>query len=950
MSDPVKMVGPDGREYELDLEAPGASVEAAQAKGFRLLGSEGRTAGELLKSGLSQAGETLTAAGAGALTGASAGVLKPFSQRVEETLTGRTRQQLDEEHGVAHGVGEFGGMLVSPINEVGLGVKGAVGATTVAGKIGAGILGGAATGALAGAGQAIGDAALGDEALTAQKLISSAGMGALLGGAGAGLVDSALEAGKVALPAIAKSLAGANSFLEDFANDRWLKASGGVQKEISKIPLERHQAVADVLRLHLGTSGDLEGALESVSRVREDEAQRLLQQAGIEAPGLTHAATAEEAREAVSKAATKARDVMTAETEAALQKQFGAGGIGGLTSGMSRDEAREALRQALRAEGQRMGGVLEAADKAGAAPDYAKFGQRLGDFLKDLNPAERKIIGGKVDEAFEFINEMSKTKSLKKGGFGALNDLKSTLQADINYKADSGELLRLRKALVGTLKDEIDAQFESTMGAKAGKEWQAAKKSFGLLARADDALGRASSTGVDAMRALADELGVSSPKFQAASRAEQLLSHASDAVSTKAAKGADAIARIAENGGAKDTTLRGFLDLGHAQELLKRGADRELGNRWLSPTDYLAGLGQAVMTGNPLGALSGLATSLGHKVLRERGSAIAGKLADKIAHSPSLMAIAQGFSKNSARLANLPAASAIRAAAAKGPAAMLAAHMVLARTSPEYAQQAQAAGFMPETGEQHGAALARAHSLAVVASAVAKHDAEIDRHVGAVVRGEGDAKPPSAEAHDKRVEQVQRLAANPEALAKHLAAKMSGLEGAAPNVTSQAAATVQRAVSYLSQAAAQSPKPGPLVAEWKQSEASKQSFARKYEAVTEPLSVLKKAAAGTVTSDEVQALRVVYPQLAREIETKLLDRVTDGKPMPYRARLGVAMLTGAAPDGTTAAAAIAANQATHRAAPRKQDAQGGPTPSRADKLTVASRFATRGERREMKEE
>jgi len=844
---------------------------------------------------------TAEAAGFGALQGLTAGgfgYIKGLARQMSPEEKAKypataelaeIKRQEEEQRLAAHpfakGIGEFAGMVINPVGELGKAVTTGIKATTALGRVGAEVAGQAAVGSLFGAGNTLSDAALGDHELTAEKLIAGAGLGAVLGGGG-GLLGSAItEGARAVLPDLAKSLEGAQGGLEEFANDRWLKASGGVQAEIKAIPNEERAAVADVLREHFQApgealpKGDVKEVLGTVAKESEKVGSDLLSQAGV-------------------------------------------GNAGGLLPGMDRDAAMEALGKGMEENGRAMGQVLKQADAQGAKFSYPDAVARFDQFEVGLNPAEREIISADLVKVRKYLGEMEQ----KGSGFEALNDIKSTIQKDTNWTADGAAKFGLKRQIAGILRDEIDLQLAPQVGSKVAKDFLDAKSAFGALANAEKALGRKAATGADAIRAIAEGAGLASPE---------------------AAR---------------------FGALQHAERLLQRGVDRQLGNRFISLSDYLTGLGAGVARGDVAGVALGIGSAIGHKVLRERGSAIAATLADRIAASPALSAIATSFAQKLPQaIPQLgPYAAMLTQAATRGPQSALAAHMTLAATDPGYQQAAAMAGFLPESSEEHGAALVRAHGVAQVAATVQEHDKALDRAIASAIKG---GKPPTSvkavhaaqdfgskrmrrdeeAAHAKRVEEVRNLANDPNALLERVTGNLGNLHAVAPGVAAALTARAHSAVQFLTEESREPPRAGPLAKSWAPTEHERWTFAQKLQAVEDPLSVLSHVGSGTVTTEQVRCLATVYPSLYRAACDRIIQAVADKPGIPYSTRIALSLFTGMDLDGTMNQAAIAANQATIQrdsVKPSNAGMPGSAKPKQGD-LTLAQRTATPSQKREM---
>lgn len=892
----IALIGPDGREYEIDDPA---KVEAAKALGYReLTAAAPATLGEQVRGFGADLKETVEVGAQGALKGITAGlsdvVLSAPTEATGEypqrdadmrQLREQQKQQLAA-HPLAHAVGEVAGMVVSPVSKLGAAVTGGIKATTAIGRIGASAVGGGVEGMLFGAGNTLSDAALGDQDLTAEKLAAGIGLGGLLGFGGAG-VGAGLAAGyKAIAPKVGRALAGAKGPIQEFADDRWLKAGGGIQSDIKKIPDGERAAVANVIREAMSPAGkvlpgSLDEAAAAVGTQRDQVAQQLLQQAGL-------------------------------------------GDAGGLLPKMGQDDALEALGKALEVNGKRVGDVLRKADAMGVTPAYSSFLRRLDEFEAGLNPAEMDLISDSVGKARKYLLEMGSQPIGPKNSFTAINGLKSTIGKDTNFVADGSAKYGLKRQVYGILRDEIDTQLAPQIGADLSKELLAAKSAYGALKNAEKALGRKTSTGADAIRALVEGAGLAEP------------------------------------------SLAGKLSaLDHASKLIAHGLDRQLGNRFISASDYLMGLGAGVMHGGPLGALTGLGSAIGHKIFREHGAGVVAKLADHIAQSPKLQIAAVSFGKQlqTATPTLGKYANPLLQAYAHSPASGLATHMAMAQMDPDYAEVAQQSGFLPETPEESAAADMRSGAIAAIAATLEQQDKDIDRGVERVFKGAGKTRPAgkvhssqdfgakrmrrdTAASHDQRVMEIRELAGNPDALLDRLVANMGDVSTMAPGIASALTRTADTAVKFLASEIQAPPKAGPLASEWVPNNAEIHKFSQLLETVQDPLTVLDHAAAGTLTEDQVRALGAVYPRLGQQIADKVLEQMVSKKPsdVPYRARLMLTILTGIDVDGSLSGEAIARNQdALHATEQQGAPQTGGPK----SEQTLAKRMALPNQQREM---
>lgn len=541
--------------------------------------------------------------------------------------------------------------------------------------------------------------------------------------------------------------------------------------------------------------------------------------------------------------------------------------------------------------GKVIGDTYEAAEQAGAKPFYVNVAEKLKQFKETLSPIQADTIAADVKQAEEAVAKYAE----RDGGFRALNELKIDLQNKAHWNNNVGETTRegLRQQLSTVVRDELDAQLLpqlEKLNPELGPKFLDAKKAYGLAA--------------------------------------------------------------------------------DAERVAKVGADKLGGNVPFGLRDTMLAVGAGVGHGNPI---TGLVTAIASKVMRERGVGVIARLADKIADSPQLALAAQSFAQKAGQAAGVMGkyGGILGEAAQRSPAEALATHMVLGQTDPHYEQVAQLAGFTPESKAEQSAALTKAHGLATMAAAAAHQDAEIDKHIAGVFKGDKATsstmqamgasdlsgkrmRRSDEDAHLQHLDDIRKLAANPEVLLDRVSANFGNAAHVAPGVAGAMTATAQRAVQYLAAAGEQPAKAGPLAPDWKHSDAERFAFAKKFETVRDPMSALRAGRDGTLTRDQVEALKAVYPRLHQQIVEKAMDKLfSSPKAVPYKARLMLGLMTGTDPDGTMGEA-IARNQAAIQLASQKpsnpEASSGNASPSRADKLSLGKRTSTPSQARETREE
>lgn len=261
-------------------------------------------------------------------------------------------------------------------------------------------------------------------------------------------------------------------------------------------------------------------------------------------------------------------------------------------------------------------------------------------------------------------------------------------------------------------------------------------------------------------------------------------------------------------------------------------------------------------------------------------------------------------------------------------------------------------------GSELDKAIQQTAGVVTLADALHEHDIELDRHIEKVLKGERAPhstatvvhakqdfgaqrmRQDAEAAHDKRVRETAQLAADPNALINRVATNLGGMSDVAPNVTGAMTRVGQRMTEYLAKMGAAPPSPGPLAPKHTPSASERHDYAVALEVIQDPMSTLRHAQAGTLTPQRMDALKAVYPTLARQVADVALARMTESpKAVPYRARLMLGLMTGVDPDGTLAT--TARNQAVIHGASSKPSNAGAPSspPKGADKLTLAQRTA-----------
>ncbi len=481
--------------------------------------------------------------------------------------------------------------------------------------------------------------------------------------------------------------------------------------------------------------------------------------------------------------------------------------------------------------GEKIGTILEGVDNDGAKFAHESTVEKLANFKKGLNPAERRIIGRSIDNQIADITEVAEAG----GGFRSMNDIKTTLQGEINYKNDTSAKIKLMKQAVGILREDIDSQLKAVALPEEFEKFTNAKRLYGSFSE--------------------------------------------------------------------------------AEKWGKRGVKALAGNRGASLSDYVTGdIFSHLASGNIAGAALAGAGMIGNKLLRTRGASLASSAFDSLAeHLPHAL---------------------------------------------PHAAQETAMGLPLVGYEANRAAIDKAHSALALHEHLAEAEEDLDHHLGRIAHSEPGERG-SATANkmgslsdrtfQRRVDSIHAMAADPSALADRVAAHTGSLSRLHPGVAVAIAKTASNAVAYLASKAALPPKIGPAAPEPRMTQHQKFEVAEALEVTHDANSVLKHAAHGTLTQNKVDALKAAWPKLSQHIATKALEKLSEGKATSYRSKLMLGMLAGVDPDGTVGL--TASNQAAINAGSKKpSNTEGAGSGSKADKLGVASRWATPNQKRELREE
>ncbi len=188
-----------------------------------------------------------------------------------------------------------------------------------------------------------------------------------------------------------------------------------------------------------------------------------------------------------------------------------------------------------------------------------------------------------------------------------------------------------------------------------------------------------------------------------------------------------------------------------------------------------------------------------------------------------------------------------------------------------------------------------------------------------------------------------------------IAKKAIGGEAGIPNIQAAMESKVTAAGQFLASKLPQDPLKGMTLFSsntgWKPSDLQLMEFERYYDAVNKPTSVLDNLAEGTVTPQEIEAIKTVYPQMYQKLQSQVLDAIIDsGKDLSYNRKIELSQLFEVPADISLQPAFVAAMQAQFEPDQSKQQPEGSSqVPQRRSALKLdTSALATQSQKIEGK--
>lgn len=167
---------------------------------------------------------------------------------------------------------------------------------------------------------------------------------------------------------------------------------------------------------------------------------------------------------------------------------------------------------------------------------------------------------------------------------------------------------------------------------------------------------------------------------------------------------------------------------------------------------------------------------------------------------------------------------------------------------------------------------------------------------------ENPKKPSSQhEAYANVMQNLNKYQQNPQNFVDNINKQTSGIFNAAPKTAGELSRVAVSAMNFLSSKAPKSSASPGFLDAYKPikmpSSIDMSKFERYLSAISKPASVMKNIQDGTVTRDEMDAFKTVYPSMFHELQNQLVQKLPEmAQNMPYNRRIQLGMLFGVAAD------------------------------------------------------
>ena len=170
----------------------------------------------------------------------------------------------------------------------------------------------------------------------------------------------------------------------------------------------------------------------------------------------------------------------------------------------------------------------------------------------------------------------------------------------------------------------------------------------------------------------------------------------------------------------------------------------------------------------------------------------------------------------------------------------------------------------------------------------------------------------SLQNYNKNVSKINSLSNDPQALINHLNSATQGMQAALPNISGGMQGTMQNAIYFLNQKIPRVQSQLPLNSPGLKPSPSQQiKFNKYFHAVNNPMDALKQVKLGTYSSEMHDTLTNVYPQLLKEMQSKVMAEMTPKRisTLNYSTKIALSKFLGQPLENAMLPQVIASNQA-----------------------------------------
>lgn len=204
--------------------------------------------------------------------------------------------------------------------------------------------------------------------------------------------------------------------------------------------------------------------------------------------------------------------------------------------------------------------------------------------------------------------------------------------------------------------------------------------------------------------------------------------------------------------------------------------------------------------------------------------------------------------------------------------------------------------------------------------------------------------------YEKKSAQLNDLKASPEKLISALTEATNSMAVHAPQISQGIMSSAATATQFLQSKMPQGANHKPLSSKYVPSDAELSKWYRYFNMVEKPTNALRQVASGTLTSDAMETLKVVYPKLLQDMQKsvteKMIDAVAKKKSIPYKTKLSLSLFLGSDLVSSLDPVSMLANQNTMASATQAKNDQeqaqkmGSVNAKGLDKLDSSNRLLT----------